>query len=208
MISSKKELKFYIAADMMMNRGKFKWTFKDRIRNLFLPDSIMRYLKSMRYLQYLSENKRIAPIDFIWKLFHYQRFIRLGKKLGFSIGYKTLGYGVVIPHYGTIVVGSSNRIDNYAVLHTSTCITDNKKVIGDAAYVSTGVKITSKVSIGDNVSFGANSLVNKDFPSNSMVAGMPAKVIKSADAWYIRDGDKYQERVSAVEVLKNRMICC
>lgn len=61
MISSKKELKFYIMADMMMNRGKFRWTLKDRIIHLFLPDDIMSYLKSLRYYAYYSELQYITP---------------------------------------------------------------------------------------------------------------------------------------------------
>ena len=34
------------------------------------------------------------------------------------------------------------------------------------------------VTIGDNVIIGACSIVTHDIPSNSMAAGMPAKVIK------------------------------
>lgn len=130
----------------------------------------------------------------------------MGRKLGVSIGSNVFGYGLVIPHYGTIVVGGSNKCGNYCVLHTSTCITDNGKSIGDALYLSTGAKITSKVTIGDNVSVGANSVVNKSFiEGNSMIAGAPAKVIKPMDAWYIRDGQLYSERVKIVENLKHKM---
>lgn len=111
-----------------------------------------------------------------------------------------------MPHYGTIVVGGSNRCGNYCVLHTSTCITDNGKTIGDALYLSTGAKITSKVTLGNNISVGANSVVNKSFiESNMMIAGAPAKLIKPMDAWYIRDGQSYLHRVKAVEEFKNKM---
>lgn len=193
-------------ADMMMNTGKFKWTLKDRIIHLFYPNYIMRYLKSMRFCQYSSNNKQFTP--HLWPLiiFHKIRFYKLGIKLGFSIGYKTLGYGVVIPHNGTIVVGGSNRIGNYAVLHTSTCITGNGKIIGDALYLSTGAKITSRIELGNNISVGANSVVNKSFNSNLMIAGAPAKQIKYADAWYIRDGEPYKDRVCKVENLKNKFL--
>ncbi len=207
MIRSKKELKFYIMADMMMNRGKFKWSVKDRIKHLLLPDYVMRYLKSMRYISYMSDNKRITPppVLGLWGLYHFFRFRRLGIKLGFSIGSKAFGYGLVIPHYGTIVVGGSNRIGNYAVLHTSTCISDNGKVIGDALYLATGAKITSKIQLGNNVSIGANSVVNKSFDSNIMIAGSPARIIKDAEAWYVRDGESYYRKVQLIEELKNRM---
>lgn len=35
--------------------------------------------------------------------------------------------------------------------------------------------------IGSNVIVGANSLINKDIPDNSVVAGVPARVIKTFD---------------------------
>lgn len=205
-ICSKQELKFFIAADMMMNRGKFKWIWKDHLKHLIMPDYIMRYLKSMRYLQYLSNRQHFTTPNIVRYIFHRLRYTRLGYKLGFSIGWNTLGYGVVIPHYGTIVIGKSNRLGNYAVLHTSTCISDNGKEIGDAFYMSTGVKITSRVKIGNNVSIGANSLVNKNLPDNCMAGGMPANVIKSCEAWYIRDGEEFIDKVNAVETLKSKIL--
>ena len=111
-----------------------------------------------------------------------------------------------MPHYGTIVVGESNNIGNYCVLHTCTCITDNGKTIGNAFYLSTGAKVTSKVTIGDNVSVGANSVVNKSFiEGNMMIAGTPAKYIKPMDAWYVMDGKVYADKVKAVEILKEKM---
>jgi serine O-acetyltransferase len=206
MIQSRKELKFFIMADMMMNRDKFKWSIVDRIKHIILPDYIMRYLKSLRYCQYFADSKAITPLLYPLILFHQIRFRKLGIKLGFSIGCQSLGYGVVIPHYGTIVIGGSNRLGNYVVLHTSTCISNNGKIIGNALYLSTGAKITSKVTIGDNVSVGANSVVNKSFDSNMMIAGAPAKHIKIADAWYIRDGEAYTSKVDNIEKLKERFI--
>lgn len=77
-----------------------------------------------------------APYRFINKI----RYKSLGIKLGFTIPINVFGYGLVIPHYGTIVVGAGNTIGNYAVLHTSTCITAGNKIIGDALYLSTGAK--------------------------------------------------------------------
>ncbi len=198
-ITSKKELNFVIKADLMMNRGIFKKSFIDIIKGFFLPDYIMQYLQAMRKCSYCKHSGSILYPYYYWK------FRKLGYKLGFSIGYDTLGYGVTIPHYGTIVVGASNRIGNFAVLHTSTCITDNGKKIGDALYMSTGVKMTSKLFLGNNVSIGANSLVNKDFCSGVMIAGCPAKVLKKSESWFVRDGVTYQDRVKKVEALKKQL---
>lgn len=134
---------------------------------------------------------------------YLRRKVRLGEKLGFSIGTDSLGYGVVIPHYGTIVVGAKPRIGNYAVLHTSTCISDNKKVIGDGLYLSTGAKITSEIVLGNNISVGANSVVNKSYSDdNAMIAGAPAHFIKEQEPWY---NDGYYSRYLQVEALKQKM---
>lgn len=38
-------------------------------------------------------------------------------------------------------------------------------------------KIVGNVNIGDNVVVGANAVVVHDIPNNSIVAGIPAKVI-------------------------------
>lgn len=116
-----------------------------------------------------------------------------------------MSYGVVIPHYGTIVIGSSNQIGPYSVLHTSTCITDNGKRIGKALYLAAGSILTSNLTLGDNVSIGANSLVNKSFGSNLLIAGSPAKEIKKTVAWYVRDGEKFMEKVNKVEYLKSKL---
>ncbi len=204
MIKSKKELRFYIAADSMMNRGIFHRSFISIMKDAILPDYIMKYLRMLRYCQY-NENKR-GRISQLLLAYYTMRFRSLGFRCSFSIGNQCFGYGLVIPHYGTIVVGSSNRIGNYAVLHTSTCITNDTKVIGDGLYLSTGAKMTSSIQLGNNISIGANSVVNKEFTQNDiMVAGAPAKYIKDAQAWYIRDGELYHNRVKAIEALRKQL---
>lgn len=54
MITSRKQLRFYLQADMMMNRGYFKVPLKKRFIQLFSPDYIMEFLKSMRKVQYYT----------------------------------------------------------------------------------------------------------------------------------------------------------
>jgi acetyltransferase-like isoleucine patch superfamily enzyme len=50
--------------------------------------------------------------------------------------------------------------------------------IGKKVWLPWRVFITPGVEIGDNVVVGANSLINKSVPSNCMVAGSPAKVLR------------------------------
>lgn len=58
---------------------------------------------------------------------------------------------------------------------------DAPVVVGDNCNFGLGVKVFGKVYIGDNVSIGANSVVTKDIPSNAIVGGIPAKIIRIKD---------------------------
>lgn len=51
--------------------------------------------------------------------------------------------------------------------------------IGNNCWIGGSVTILPGVTIGDNVTIGAGSVVVKDIPSNSIAVGNPAKVIKS-----------------------------
>lgn len=91
----------------MMNRGYFKPKFTTRLRNIIMPDYIMRYLLFLRKNEYFSHQKGIVAK--IKANYYGLRQRKLGIKLGFSIAKDVFGYGLVIPHYGTIVVGGVIR---------------------------------------------------------------------------------------------------
>ncbi|MYM60717.1 acetyltransferase [Vibrio sp. OCN044] len=57
----------------------------------------------------------------------------------------------------------------------------SKVVIGDNCWLGEGVVITKGVQLGKNCIVAANSVVTKSFPKNSIVGGVPAKVIKFYD---------------------------
>lgn len=185
-----------------MNGFPSKAGIKERVKMLFHPQrDIMSFLYYMRKRSYYSNcaNTMLSQ-------YYRWRYIRLSQKLGFSIDYNVFGYGLVIPHYGTIVVGGPNCIGNYAVLHTSTCIAQGGKTIGDGLYLSSGSVITGACKIGDYVTIAANSVVNKNFGSNMILAGAPA-VVKHTNypKWFERDGNVYYDRVLKVESLKKQM---
>ena len=130
---------------------------------------------------------------------------KLGVKLGFSIGTNSLGYGVVIPHYGTIVINENARIGNYAVLHTCTCVAGGDKIIGDGLYLSTGSQIVGSVKLGDGVTIAAHSLVNKSFKGNTLIAGTPSEIKKeNYSVWYESERDKARFSVYICEIEKIR----
>lgn len=54
-----------------------------------------------------------------------------------------------------------------------------KTVIGTHCFIGCGAIILPNVTVGNHVIVAAGSVVTKDVPSNSIVAGNPAKVIAS-----------------------------
>lgn len=195
-IASKEDLKFYISADLMMNRGYFRCSAKKKLVNLLFPDRIMDYLKVLRKTEYYINTGKTRSLGYGLAR---ARLSSLGMKLGFSIAPNVFGYGLVIPHYGTVVVGAGNHIGNFAVLHTSTCITAGQKTIGDGLYLSTGGKIIGDITLGDNISVAANGVVNKSFAdANQLLVGVPASVKREQPVWYIKDGEKYHSRVEKI----------
>ena len=57
-------------------------------------------------------------------------------------------------------------------------VSKGETVIGDNVWIGDKATILAGVHIGDNVIIGANAVVTKDIPSNSVAAGIPAQVIK------------------------------
>ena len=56
-------------------------------------------------------------------------------------------------------------------------------VIGDHVWIGYGCKILSGAHIGTGSIVGAGSLVNKKFPNNVLIAGIPAKILRRNVAW-------------------------
>ncbi|GMK38141.1 galactoside O-acetyltransferase [Paenibacillus sp. CCS19] len=56
--------------------------------------------------------------------------------------------------------------------------------VGSNVHIGINATIMPGVNIGDNVIIGVGAVVTKDVPSNSIAAGVPAKVIKSLEEYY------------------------
>lgn len=206
MITSKKELSFYIRADRIIAGRPIKFSVKDHLKDILIPDYTLRYLRSMRIIAFYSNAKTRKYLSLKY-LYHAIRFRKLTLKLGFSIGHNAFGYGLFLPHPGTIIVNGGIRAGNFCVLHTSTCIGGSDKTIGNGLYLSSGAFIMGKnINLGDNISIAANSLVNRSFSeSNILLVGSPAIKKRSSLPWYERDEEIYSIRIKEIEKLKIKM---
>lgn len=97
---------------------------------------------------------------------------QIGKGTKFSYG----GIGVVI--HKRAVIGKDCVIGQGITIGGRSKI-EEVPVLGNKVYVASGARVLGNVRIGDNVIIGANSVVIHDVPDGCVVAGVPAKVIKT-----------------------------
>ena len=56
-----------------------------------------------------------------------------------------------------------------------------RTVVKNGASIGSGVTILSNTTIGENAMVGAGSVITRDVPANSIVAGNPAKLLRYTD---------------------------
>ncbi len=103
--------------------------------------------------------------------------INLGAKLGKRL-FIDHGVGVVIG--ATAIVGDDVLIYHGVTLGANKAIPGRRHPkIGNNVVIGAGAKIIGVVEIGDNCQIGANAVVTKDIPSNSVAVGIPARIVKT-----------------------------
>lgn len=173
MISDKQSYKFYREQDLKAHKVSHLSLY-----NYCWMDAL-RFQLRLRKIEYLYNCCRKNPLRrvqlFILEVLNH----RLATRLGFTIPKNVFGPGLCIVHYGTIVVSPFSKVGANCRIHPSTSIgdKDGAPILGDNIYIGPGAKLYGNITIGDNVKIGANSVVNKSFPSDVTIVGVPAKIL-------------------------------
>lgn len=98
-----------------------------------------------------------------------------------------IGRGIMVDHGTGLVVGETARIgDQVSILQGVTLGGTGKEEgdrhpkVGSGVLIGAGAKILGNITIGDCARVAAGSVVLKDVPPRSTVAGVPAKVVGEA----------------------------
>lgn len=84
-----------------------------------------------------------------------------------------------------VVIGDNTQIHDFDghIINRDNYIETKPIIIENNVWIGKNVTILKGVHIGENVIIAAGSVVTKDIPSNSMVAGVSAKLIKTNIDW-------------------------
>ena len=98
---------------------------------------------------------------------------------GTILGYG--GMGIVI--HTNAKIGENCMILQQVTIGTSVSFFDTKKlhpvpIIEDNVYIGSGAKILGGITIGEGSVIGANAVVTKSVEANSLVLGIPGRVVK------------------------------
>lgn len=129
------------------------------------PMKRAEYLKNQKVFRHVGNRVMITSR----KVPLYPELISIGNNVWIASGVEFITHDVT--HFMLNGIGTKNKYQEKIG-----CIK-----IGDNVFIGSGVKIMYDVSIGSNVVIAAGAVVTRDIPDNSVVGGVPAKVIGSFD---------------------------
>lgn len=112
----------------------------------------------------------------------YGKHIRIGRRFFANFNFTVLDEAPVTIGDDCFI---GPNVSIYTACHSTDPVERNTRqewaepvTIGNNVWIGGSVTIIPGVSIGDNVTIGAGSVVTRNIPSNSIAVGNPAKVIK------------------------------
>jgi serine O-acetyltransferase len=110
---------------------------------------------------------------------------RMSQKFGVDIHPAArFGRGILLDHATGLVVGETAVVGNRVSILQSVTLGgtgksdgDRHPKIGDGVLISAGAKILGNIIVGEGAKIGAGSVVLKEVPAHTTVAGVPARVV-------------------------------
>lgn len=179
-LRSFRALRLYLAADL--HRYQHGGRFRFWRHFLFTPG--YKYTVWMRLSGYLKTGSvtrlTLYPVA---KLI----LLRCRYKYGIAIPeYTEIGPGFFINRFGGIYVNGHARIGHDVTMSAQTMIGQTNRgkragvpTIGNRVFMGFESKVIGNVTVGDDSALGVSALVSRDVPKDSVVAGIPAKVIST-----------------------------
>ena len=155
----------------------------------FRGDAFKSIKECSRYYPYetktvLIYRKYQANQGTIWEHYYRWRLERLSRKTGIDFGgNRNIGKGLIIGHWGRIVMNGDAKFGNKIMLtHNVTIGRDIRgkragaPTFGNRICIRTNSTVVGNITIGDDVLIAPNTFVNFDVPSHSVVIGNPAEI--------------------------------
>jgi serine O-acetyltransferase len=104
-----------------------------------------------------------------------------------------------IDHFGGVIISGDAVFGDDVTIRNGVTVGMRRReepgspVIGNRVDIGAGAKVLGKITIGDDVVIGANAVVIRDVPPNSIAVGIPARILLRRDRYAPvsnRDGSK------------------
>jgi serine O-acetyltransferase len=121
-----------------------------------------------------------VPFSFLYKILKPICEILTGIELPCET---VVGRRFRIDHFGGIIISGDAVFGDDCVIRNGVTVglrhtgIRGAPIIGNRVDIGAGAKILGPIHVGDDVAIGANAVVLKDVPANSIAVGVPARIL-------------------------------
>lgn len=121
-----------------------------------------------------------APLTLIYRFLNKMTQLFFGMKLDYTV---KVGRRVKLEHFSGMILGA-RAIGDDVILRQNTTMglrgtgdLNAKPTIGNRVDIGAGAVIVGNITVGDNTIVGANTVVYTNVPENSVISGVPGRII-------------------------------